>query len=193
MKTSLSHKMFEQLVPLYSTPERAYHNLAHIQACLTEFEAVKSLASDPIALQAAIWFHDVIYDPQAHDNEERSADFAAEQLRSLGLDEAQIEQVKNLILATKHDRPVRGDAALLVDIDLSILGKPAEEFDRYDAAIRQEYSWVAEDAYRTGRTQVLQKFLDRPSIYQTEHFFSRYEAQARANLQRAIAKLNPAT
>ena len=180
----------EQLRALYSSPTLTYHNLAHIQACLTEFEMVKSLANDPVTLHAAIWFHDVIYDPRAHDNEERSADFAAEQLRSLGLDEVQIEQVKALILATKHDRPVTGDAALLVDIDLAILGKAADEFDRYDAAIRQEYSWVAEDAYRIGRTQVLQKFLDRPSIYQTDHFRSRYEAQARANLQRAIAKLS---
>ncbi|MFN8441495.1 MAG: hypothetical protein U0175_12020 [Caldilineaceae bacterium] len=184
-------KMFEQLVPLYSTPDRAYHNLAHIEACLTEFEAVKSLASDPVALQAAIWFHDVIYDPRSHDNEERSADFAAEQLRSLGMDEAQLEQVKQLILATKHDRSVIGDATMLVDIDLSILGKPAEEFDRYDAAIRQEYQWVAEDAYRVGRAKVLQKFLDRPSIYQTDYFRIRYEAQARINLQRAIKQLNP--
>lgn len=189
---SILSKTFKQLVPLYSTPERAYHNLAHIQACLTEFEGVKSLASDPIALQAAIWFHDVVYDPRAHDNEERSADFAAEELRSLGLDEAQIERVKDLILATKHDRPVGGDAALLVDIDLSILGKPADEFDRYDAAIRQEYSWVAEEAYREGRTQVLQRFLDRPSIYQTEYFRDCYELPARANLTRAIAKLNQA-
>ena len=186
---SLLQKMFEQLAPLYSTSNRAYHNFTHIQACLTEFEAVKSLASDPIALQAAIWFHDVVYDPRAHDNEERSADFAAEELRSLGLDEAQIERIKQLILATKHDRPVTGDAALLVDIDLAILGQAAQEFDRYDTAIRQEYSWIAEDAYRVGRTQVLQKFLDRPSIYQTDTFRNRYEAQARINLQRAIEQL----
>ena len=67
---------FTQLIPIYSSPDRAYHNLAHIQACLSEFEAVRSLASNPTAMQTAIWFHDVIYDTHAHDNEERSADFA---------------------------------------------------------------------------------------------------------------------
>ena len=92
----------------------------------------------------------------------------------------------DLILATKHNRPVSGDAALLVDIDLAILGKPADEFDRYDAAIRQEYAWVSEEAYRAGRSKVLQSFLDRTTIYQTEFFRNLYEAQARTNLQRVL-------
>jgi predicted metal-dependent HD superfamily phosphohydrolase len=180
---------FSQLIPIYSSPDRAYHNLAHIQACLAEFEVVRSLASNPIAMQTAICFHDVIYDTHAHDNEERSADFAREQLQASGADETFINTVVELILATKHNQPVSGDAALLVDIDLAILGKPADEFARYDAAIRQEYAWVSEEAYRAGRSKVLQSFLDRETIYQTEFFRNRYEVQARLNLQQALLRL----
>lgn len=180
---------FNQLIPIYSSPDRAYHNLAHIQACLTEFEAVRSLANDPIAMQTAIYFHDVVYDTHAHDNEERSADFAREQLQKSGADETLISTVVELILATKHNQPVSGDAALLVDIDLAILGKPADEFDRYDAAIRQEYAWVSEEAYRAGRSKILQSFLDRPSIYQTDYFRNQYEVHARLNLQHALLRL----
>ncbi len=189
LDSSMLQKTFEQLSPIYTSPDRAYHNLAHIQACLAEFEAVRSLASNPTAMQTAIWFHDVIYDTHAHDNEERSADFAREQLQLAGADEALINTVVELILATKHNQPVSGDAALLVDIDLAILGKPADEFDRYDAAIRQEYAWVSEEAYRAGRSKVLQSFLDRETIYQTEFFRNRYEVQARLNLQQALLRL----
>lgn len=173
----------------YNSPDRTYHNLTHIHSCLAEFEAVRSLAENAVAMKIAIWFHDVIYDTHAHDNEERSADFAREALQKLGADEAFVNNVVELILATKHNQPVSGDAALLVDIDLAILGKPTDEFDRYDTAIRQEYHWVSEEAYRAGRSKVLQSFLDRPSIYQTDHFRTQYEAQARINLARAIRRL----
>ena len=189
LDSSMLQKTFEELIPIYSSPDRAYHNLAHIQACLAEFEVVRTLASNPIAMQTAICFHDVIYDTHAHDNEERSADFAREQLQLAGADETLISTVVELILATKHNQPVSGDAALLVDIDLAILGKPADEFARYDTAIRQEYAWVSEEAYRAGRSKVLQSFLDRETIYQTEFFRNRYEVQARLNLQQALLRL----
>jgi predicted metal-dependent HD superfamily phosphohydrolase len=95
-----------------------------------------------------------------------------------------------LILATQHHTPpTRLDAALLVDIDLSILGRSSAEFDRYNAAIQQEYQWVPEAPYREARAKVLQSFLDRPAIYLTPHFHDRYEAQAHQNLTQAIRNL----
>jgi predicted metal-dependent HD superfamily phosphohydrolase len=48
--------------------------------------------------------------------------------------------VRDLILATRHDvSPPAGDAALLVDVDLAILGSPVERFDEYEHQVRQEY------------------------------------------------------
>lgn len=189
---AVPRSIFVELATAYSNPPRAYHTLDHIEQCLLELEGVPANLSidNPAALEAAIWFHDAIYDPQAHDNEERSADFAAEKLGELGVADLMIAEVRRLILATKHDQPVSGDVALIVDIDLAILGKPPDEFDHYDTAIRLEYSWVPDDLYRVGRSRVLQGFLDRPTIYQTEYFRNRYEAPARLNLQRAIARLS---
>lgn len=95
-----------------------------------------------------------------------------------------------LILATQHHTlPDVPGAALVVDIDLSILGRPAAEFDRYEAAIRQEYEWVPEPAYRQARLRILDGFVARPAIYQTAFFQERYEAQARLNLARSIQRL----
>jgi len=40
--------------------------------------------------------------------------------------------------------------------------------------------------YRMKRRSVLQSFLARPTIYSTDHFRARYEAQARINLAGAV-------
>jgi predicted metal-dependent HD superfamily phosphohydrolase len=98
--------------------------------------------------------------------------------------------VRHLILATRHDgSPPAGDAALLVDVDLAILGSPAERFDEYEQQVRQEYSWVPGFVFKRKRAEILEGFLRRPALYHTEHFRSRYEAVARANLTRSIRQL----
>ena len=75
-------------------------------------------------------------------------------------DDAVIQRVAGMIRATAgHDAADDADTALMLDIDLSILGGSAEVFDQYDQAIRGEYAWVDEAAYRVGRAKVLQQFL----------------------------------
>lgn len=77
----------------------------------------------------------------------------------------------------------------MVDLDLMILGSSEAKFDAYEVGIRQEYAWVSEEDFRFHRAKILQSFLDRPSIYYTERFREKYEARARANLERSIKKL----
>jgi predicted metal-dependent HD superfamily phosphohydrolase len=98
--------------------------------------------------------------------------------------------VGELIRATKHHVPPgTPDAALLCDIDLSILGRSPGEYDAYARAIRQEYSWVPQVEYVKGRTRVLEAFLGRPSIFVLDELEARYGAPARANLLREIGYL----
>ena len=87
-------------------------------------------------VELAIWFHDVVYDTRAADNEERSAQLAQAWLGEVHAEPALIEAVSRLVLATKkHDPSLHADAALLVDVDLSILGQPQEQFWEYEAQI----------------------------------------------------------
>ncbi len=74
-------------------------------------------------------------------------------------------------------------------MDLSILGAPPAAFDSYEAAVRREYAWVDDKAWRSGRAAVLKKFLARPQIFHTEAFRQHFEAQARKNIARSIAAL----
>ncbi len=100
------------------------------------------------------------------------------------------DRVGNLIRETKHDTPPgTADAALLCDIDLSILGRAPGPYDAYAKAIRQEYAWVPQMDYAKGRTEVLNGFLGRPSIYVTKELEKAYGVRARENMTREIARL----
>lgn len=181
---------FAKLVSMYSEPQRFYHNMNHVENCLTEFDDARHLVQQPDLVELAIWYHDAIYDTQSKDNEEKSAQLAYDVCLSAQLSETFMKEVKDLILVTKHDVVPRGiDARVLIDVDLSILGKSSEEFNKYERDIRKEYFWVPENQFKQGRSAILQMFLDRNSIYLTDFFNGKYESQARANLQRSIETL----
>jgi len=184
-------RIFSILSRLYSEEGRTYHNLLHVEDCLNELNEVRQLCADPNAVEMAIWFHDAIYNPRSKDNEEQSAKLAYEAARTMGLSELFAQKTADLARTTKHKEVSSDpDAKLLTDIDLSILGKSAEEFDEYERNIRKEYNWVPDDQFRTGRTAILRSFLDRPNIYSTEYFRNKYEKQARENLARSLANLS---
>jgi predicted metal-dependent HD superfamily phosphohydrolase len=178
------------LFSCYGEEHRRYHNLRHLNECLAEFDATRSFAKGPAVLEMALWFHDAVYDPKVSDNEERSAEWAARLLEEGGVKKQEIHAVTALILVTKNHLPDKTpDAGLMCDIDLAILGQPPQRFQEYEAAIRAEYAHVPDAAFNAGRAAILQRFLDRPHIYQTEPFRSRYEEAARRNLEESVRSL----
>jgi predicted metal-dependent HD superfamily phosphohydrolase len=120
------------------------------------------------------------------DNEEQSAYWAEKSLIAEGLESDVAVAIGSLVLATKHTAVSdTDDAKLLVDIDLSIPGAAEARFIEYERQIRQEYDWVAGDAFRQRRTDILAALLNRFAIYSTG-FASRLEEQARKNLTRSL-------
>ncbi|MBI2591432.1 MAG: N-methyl-D-aspartate receptor NMDAR2C subunit [Candidatus Brennerbacteria bacterium] len=180
--------IYNDLVARYSETHRAYHTLEHIRHCFDEFEQVRYLAMNPDAIELALWYHDIVYDTHAKDNEEKSAGLAVAVLIQSSMPRDFVRYVMNLILATKHiEIPVDIDTQLIVDIDLSSLGLPNQEFDRNSRNIRKEYQWVADDLFIAGRSAMLKSFLKRSNIYSTQFFRDKYEAQARRNIIRSLA------
>lgn len=174
----------------YTEPHRAYHTLQHLAECLHHFDNVRSLMQCPDAVEVALWGHDVIYDTHRHDNEEASAQWTQQLLQEVGAPIETVQRVVDLIHLTKHvAAPVDSDGAFLLDIDLAILGAEAGRFAEYEQQVRQEYSWVAWPAFGTGRAQILQRFLQRPTLYRTPFFQERFEDQARTNLLSSLANL----
>ncbi len=81
------------------------------------------------------------------------------------------------------------DEGLIIDIDLSILGSPPEDYELYRSAIRREYISVPEVDFVVGRRSVLQSFLSQ-RIYTTE-FFTQFEKRARSNIKTELENLEP--
>jgi predicted metal-dependent HD superfamily phosphohydrolase/GMP synthase-like glutamine amidotransferase len=192
----------DELLLAYAQPQRAYHTLQHLSECIAHFESQvaqravdgheqhQSACAHPGAVELALWFHDAVYEPKAHDNEAQSAAWAQRALQAAGAPESLITTVVELVMATcHHHQPQTPDAQLLVDIDLSILAADAVRFTEYEAQIRSEYAWVPLAVYQTKRAAVLRTFLQRDRIFSTARGHQQFEAQARANLRASILAL----
>lgn len=183
---------WNSIIVQYLMEDRHYHTLSHITDMLGDYREVKHLLADAESVEIAIWYHDVIYSTTsaAKENERASAQYAEQVLAKLGLPPSFRQKISALILATTHaDTPEDLDAQYLVDIDLAVLGKPADVFDRYEANIRKEYHHVSDNDFKQGRAAILKRFLDRPFIYATEYFRNKYEATARNNIEYSIKNL----
>ena len=182
------HEAFDNIVREYESPGRFYHNLEHLYDCINNIEF-------DIDHQAviALFYHDVIYDTHAKDNEERSAEFAKQELEKLNIPSYVIPEVQKYILSTKHDQeeitPL-GEVCFsnINDLDLLILASDKYEYDEYSKNIRKEYSWVRDDLYYAGRLKVLRFFLNKTKIYHSR-YFSWAEKLARENIEREIQNI----
>ncbi|MGE5944923.1 MAG: hypothetical protein ACM31G_11355, partial [Flavobacteriales bacterium] len=79
---------------------------------------------------------------------------------------------------------------ILLDLDLSILGKSPEEYKKYCENIKKEYHIYPDFMYRKGRIKVLKNLLDLNSIYKTSFFKNVYEEQAKMNVRFELTQLN---
>lgn len=191
------------LTTLYTSPTRHYHSLSHVHSLLALLSTHRAAFSDPEAVEAAIWFHDAVYNsrdkPPA--NEAASAALAVQHLGAAGWEEERVERVRVMILATAgHVVPTAEelggggegavrDAEMFLDMDLSVLGAGEEEFEEYQWGVRREYEWVDEEGWRKGRGEVLRGFLGRERIFYSDLFWGLLEKRARGNLRRAVARL----
>jgi predicted metal-dependent HD superfamily phosphohydrolase len=188
--------LLDELIEAYSETGRHYHNLDHIDALIELLDRHGDSVRNRDALELAIFFHDAVYLPTRPDNEAASAALAREHLTQLGVGEDLVGEVERLILATRHGTSVPDagsdpDLALLLDLDLSILGSERSTYAAYAEAIRREYAIVPEAIYRPGRRRVLAEFLARPRIYATPHLHDLWETPARSNLAWESATLAP--
>ena len=185
--------VLDDLLAAYREPLRHYHNVEHVASLLRLLDENSHGVADRTAVELTILFHDVVYDPTRHDNERASADLASERLAALGFASELITKVRTYILATQHGQtaPASGDAdlALLLDLDLSILGAAPAEYRAYAHAIRREYGHVTDELYRSGRKHVLEGFLARDRIYRTDRLHALWDARARDNIANEIAEL----
>ena len=184
----------EQLVRRWAEPQRTYHTLRHLDAVLRAVDALAGAADgtvDPDAVRLAAWFHDAVYAPDRSENEERSARLAERVLAELGLPPGPVAECARLVRLTAEHDPLAGDGngELLCDADLSVLGGPPRAYAAYAAAVREEYGFVPDPEFRTGRAAVLRQLLGLPRLFRTPGGIAAYQERARANLTAELAAL----
>jgi predicted metal-dependent HD superfamily phosphohydrolase len=181
------------LLAAYAEPQRRYHTRQHLGECLALFDRVATEAEHPAEVEAALWFHDAIYDIGRDDNEARSARSLHDAAREDGVAAEVAGRTAALVMATRHDTaPAGRDAQLLVDIDLAILGASAARFAEYEQQIRAEYAALPEATFRTRRRAVLAALLGRERLYATPRLHEALERKARAQLAATLRRLESA-
>ncbi len=180
-----------RLLAAYGEPHRAYHDVRHLAEVLAALDVLAPYAAHIDHVRLAAWFHDVVYDVHVGDNEERSAALVQRELRALEVPEASVAEVARLVRLTATHTPSTEDAdgQVLCDADLAVLAREEPRYRAYAAGVRREYAHVPEDAFITGRSAVLRRFLARESIFSTGHGRTHWESAARRNLNSELGEL----
>lgn len=198
----VSAHWWRRIEAAYREPQRRYHVLRHLGQFFQHLERFcfqgqsGKLSLEGQALKIAVFFHDIVYDPTARDNEERSAILAESFLRENGLTEL-IPPVCTLIRATAShmagaNLPLSGTGLssealhLFLDCDLLILAAKPRAYRTYVEAVEYEYSHLPRATFNQGRAAFLAAFLKHPKLFHTEAVAAAHEAQARSNLSREL-------
>jgi len=176
----------------YDTPVRAYHNWRHVEACVAQMPAF--VCDHPRCVFLGLVFHDAVYVAGRTDNEANSAELARAALAGCA-SSTELDAIDRMIRATSnhlaHAASADRDLAVMLDIDLSILGASREEYARYAQAIHDEFvpSAATDAQFRIGRLEFLERTLASPRLFITSEASRRWDALARANMASEIDDL----
>lgn len=186
----------EELSALHDVEGRFHHKWAHPLSMLQMASLHAGEITSHRGVGRIIRTHDVVYDSLKNDNEERSAQFAARLYAGtsdkdeLAFILAGIRSTAGHVVPDGLPSAWRRDIAIILDLDLAILGADEEVFDQYDRNIRLEYAWATDEQWRVGRASVMRSFLRRTAIFVTPSFHDKFEGAARRNISRLIASLD---
>jgi predicted metal-dependent HD superfamily phosphohydrolase len=174
----------ENLLARWAEPQRRYHTTDHLVAVLDRVDELEQYADDPALVRLAAWFHDAVYLPDRSENEERSARLAERALPEAGVGERATAEVARLVRLTVTHDPAADDrnGQVLCDADLAVLAADPQAYAAYAAAVRDEYAFVPEEAFRDGRAAVLRQLLGLPRLFRTPYGQREWEQRARHNL-----------
>ncbi|GAA4694832.1 hypothetical protein GCM10023324_56960 [Streptomyces youssoufiensis] len=182
----------ENLLARWAEPHRRYHTTDHLIAVLNRVDELAHHADDPDAVRLAAWFHDAVYLPDRSTNEERSARLAERALPEAGVPPQTTAEVARLVRLTVEHDPAERDhnGQVLCDADLAVLAGGPQEYAAYAAAVRAEYAFVPDDAFRAGRADVLRQLLGQEHLFGTPTGQARWERVARRNLTTELELLS---
>jgi predicted metal-dependent HD superfamily phosphohydrolase len=196
---------WEALDAGYTECHRAYHTWEHLAGLFEKLSRFSDLSSRADIIALSVFWHDVVYRTQNHDGTPRT-DYenvrdSAELFRQYTLlNQTDADAVYDLIMATASHLQVRaekqyyagfaGDLDLFLDLDLSSLASPWEEFAEDFDRIRSEFSREPEVVFCSRQIQILENFIKEDTrIYRRAETREKWLDAARANLKRCVTEL----
>lgn len=183
----------ELIIGCHKEHHRHYHNLNHILQVATICEQANVSERDKLTLRIAAWFHDIIYDPESSDNEQKSAELMMEVIGKSGLGKSVIKKAADLILITKDHLSAKTKLEkIITDADMFIFSQSPKVYDHYTSSVRKEYSVYDDESFNTGRLKFLNSVKNH--IEKTGHLFHTLhpmnETLAMENIEREISTLS---
>lgn len=187
---NLINNLWNEIEQNYSSKNRYYHTLNHLENLLNQLLEVKSEIEDWNCILFTLYYHDIIYNVHSIDNEKSSSNFVSKVMKELSIPKIDIDRCKSQILATKkHLFNLENDTNYFTDADLSVLGQDWKSYSSYYKNVRKEYDTYLKFMYNLGRKKVLKHFLAMEKIFKTDYFYQKFEINARQNLQKELELL----
>lgn len=151
------------LIDCYSQSHRHYHNLDHIYKML---DYLSYKYENSFIMSTAVWFHDSVYDPTKHDNEEKSVELFKASRTYKQFSEQEKKLIIEMILATKdhakgfeehHNVEIVADF-LYADLhELYNNNLSIARTIEIEKSIFKEYGFVPFEIYKKERLKILEK------------------------------------
>ncbi|MCB0967787.1 MAG: HD domain-containing protein [Ilumatobacter sp.] len=186
---------FDTVMGAYRAEGRHYHTVRHVRWVVQHIRALAPPAGvvdgDLDTAVAAAFFHDVVYDPTANDNEATSASMARRALTDLGWPPGPTDHVAAMIEATADHGTAGDDLATCVMLaaDLGVLAAEPSPYGDYVRNVRKEYRHLDDAAWTAGRSSFVRSMLDRSAIFPVPLRLNAWERRARANLTAELAAM----
>lgn len=185
----------QNIYTTYTAPERGYHNIKHISNMLHNLDEflMRSKCAQKIKnineFAFAILMHDYVHGTE--NDVDDSIKQANEYLHKISL-QYDCRYIEQLIKATDYETCIETvfDQQLIQDLDLQTLGAIDTEYDRYAHLIRLEYKQCSDAVFYKERIKILNIFLSREYIFNTEYFRNKYERVARTNIARELLSIS---
>jgi predicted metal-dependent HD superfamily phosphohydrolase len=202
-RVPLPQRAKSELTAMMETDDRHYHGVGHLALLWRRhrlYAAAEGFDAPEIEtlIACAIAYHDCVYARGRSDNEERSAEVWLRASAGSSLSDEDRAWVADTIRATADHLgyPDPAAAASLrerarmwaLDLDLTPLGEADADFDRNTELLRREVPHLTDAQYDAARLGFLSKFSDAPRVYRTPTLAAQFEAQARANFARQLAR-----
>lgn len=204
--------LFDEALVIMEQSGNAYHNekhIIHFLKVLFKFieennasDYVQIKPDEQLALVIAAFYHDIIYDPQKHDNEIKSIEYMFEALGNIKQDDRcsidnfkwYLDMAKILIEATTYKKPYDELTTLqqvFCDCDLAIFKETEQANQKFEDAIFDEYQFVDLGDYIKGRETVLHKLYELDYLKNMPWFNISYFKHKQYRIGLYIGSFNP--